>query len=757
MRRRTKKLLKRLVLVVPSAVIVFYISWAAYLVHNGLPSTHYSANAGKVYTSNAIGNDDEKYVVSTIPFTMRNGHEAKRVVIKLKDLPPQVRQRLIEGLIAVEDQQFYYHLGWNPLRFLVALIKDIASLSFKEGASTITQQLVKNAYLSGSKSIHRKLLEIFVAIVLELSCSKEDILEMYINEAPLGQDGNFAVIGFGQAALSHCKTKLDEISLQDLAMLIRMLKANTPYSPGHEKCKEGRDLVLDIMATTVVSGDKTVISRAEAEAAKKEPTPQPKKRPIGWNVDQYAVQHGLHEVERSFGSKIDLANSNVYLTTDSRFMDASRFAIKTVLPTLKAKKCGKSQLQVAMVAMDVNTGAILSEVGGRSLDGMNRSVESSFPPGSTFKPIAMSAAIEEKGSGILLQEYMNAPLDQIPGYTLDYKPANFADSYSRQMTTAREGLVHSLNVTMLQVAALVGRDPVMQLAERAGIPQQERVWSMFLGTLKQTPLDMASAYTSLATDGSRVVPHILRRITDKKGSVVFDWEPKGDKVYVMKPQTAHLVTDVLRDVVKRGTAKSIGDALPQFPLIAAKTGTASNLRHGVFVAYTPKFVVYIWVGYDSGCDLGLTGGASAGEIFKAFAKRLAISCPECFTGEFGTSDPIEPLGVPTPEKDEVDMTTSGEPEATQGETKVEESMAAGKDETKVETPTQMPSPTPTPTVVPKPSPDPKPSLTASPKATPDDAGRPVLRRAQPSPTATATPTPSSEGRPALKHPPTPKP
>lgn len=556
-----------------------------------------------------------------------NQEREKRKIIEYKDLP----QTLIDAITAIEDRQFFEHSGINWRGVLRALFRDYQSGEIREGGSSITQQLVKNLYLKPDRTPKRKLSEAYMSIILEQRLSKEEIMAMYCNQIYLGQRGGFSINGFGEAARAYFGKDVSHLTLQESALLAGIIKSPNYYSPfSHEdRARERRNLVLEKM----VEADK--ITRDQANAAKKAALGVVAGR--SGMVDASDAPYFIDYLTRQLESQYDERSGNlrslrIYSTIDLDLQHAAYQAVSKQMVEvdrlMSQRRKGTTGLQCAMVAMNAKTGEILAMVGGRDYaqSQLNRATDARRQPGSVFKPFVYAAAISLGG------DEMNNPITTATTFIDEpkefeyaggiYAPSNYGDKFEMRPMTVREALVQSKNVITVEIASQIGFASVARMAERAGLTRVPPVPSMALGVAEATPLQMASAYTSFADQGRRVLPVAIKQVTTKDGSTLF--KSRTETREVMSPQVAYIMTSMMQDVLDRGT----GARVRQMGFTGVAAGKTGSSRDAWFAGYTPNLVCVVWIGYDDNSDIGLTGGIIAAPIWADFMSRALRLRPE---------------------------------------------------------------------------------------------------------------------------------
>lgn len=558
---------------------------------------------------------------------------SKRQLVKYDDIP----KVMVDSVLAIEDRRFFQHGGVNFLRLAQAFWVDITRQRHEQGGSTITMQLSRAFFLTPEKTVKRKLSEIMIALELEQKFSKQQIFEFYANRVDLGQRGSFTISGFAEASRSYFNKDLKDITLPEAALLAGLIQAPSYLSPYRhpERALERRNTVLDAMAET------HAVTRADADKAKATPL---KLAPP--NVEASDAPYFIDMVRDSLVNKFNERELNdqsyrIYTSLDPDLQRAAAQSVEAGIKLVddqitkmrtKKVKIGKGkfetkvlpgpQAQVALVALDPHTGAVLALVGGRNygFSQLNHAI-AKRPTGSIFKPFVYAAAMNTALDGTtnvmtpasLVDDAATtfAYGDQI------YEPRNYKEEYHGPVTL-RYALAMSLNNATVKVAEEVGYDKVASLAKSAGIASVKATPAMALGAYDATPLDMAGAYTAFSNEGVRISPLLVSSVRNAKGDVVQDFAP--DKRQVLDPRVAFVMTDMMEGVVNFGLGYSAvrgrGFQLPA----AGKTGSSHD---GWFAGYTSNLLCIVWVGYDDYSDLHLSGAQTAAPIWTEFMKKAA--------------------------------------------------------------------------------------------------------------------------------------
>jgi penicillin-binding protein 1B len=572
---------------------------------------------------------------------------AKRRVVGYDDLPKD----LVSAITVTEDRSFFEHHGVNVRGIIRAFLRrydtDPNSPLHNQGGSSITQQLVKNLLLTPEPTLKRKLAEAYMSIILETRLSKQEIFALYCNQAYLGQQSGFSINGFGEASSAYFNKDVTNLTLPESAFLAGLIRSPNRYNPFHdlETARSRRNQVLESMGET---GAITEVQAKEGEAT------ELKMAPAKGRIDISDAPYFADYVQNQLGDLITGQGADhlrIYTSVDMDLQRAAYAAVTKQLASLdkiEARRVPEGTLQAALIAMNPRTGEIVAMVGGRdySKSQLNR-VEALRQPGSAFKPFVYATALNTAYDPVpRVITPATVFKDEPKTFTYDnqeYSPGNMGDKYSMQPVTLRDAMVHSLNVVTVDVAMEVTIGRVMNLAAKAGLPRVPHAYpAMALGTAEATPLQIASAYTAFAANGTRTTPIAIDRVTTGNGTTLA--QPTSQKNEVLRPEIAYVMTSFMKDVVNRGTAAPIRARGFKFN-VAGKTGTS---RDGWFAGYTPNLVCVVWVGFDDGSQLGLTGAASALPIWADFMSVALTNHPE-WTGDWQ-----QPEGI---QQAEIDPTT----------------------------------------------------------------------------------------------------
>jgi penicillin-binding protein 1B len=561
---------------------------------------------------------------------LMSGEREKRRQVRLSQIPPHV----VNAVLSIEDRRFYEHPGIDPIRMVGALITNVSGdKPYLEGGSTITQQLVKNIFLTAvvanpnEKSIRRKVTEQFMALVLERRASKDEILEFYLNEVYLGQRGSFAIHGVAEGAKLFFGKDVTNLSLAEAATIAGVIHSPYNLSPftAPARSKDRRNVVLQEMV-------QAKFAKADAaQAAAQEPltiVPRALDAEAPYFVDMVGQQlaERFPEIMRS-NQRID-----VYTSLDVHMQRLAQDAVREGLVQVEAlfRRKRPQPPQAALIAIDPRTGEILAWVGGRSYNQSqyNRVLTARRQPGSVFKPFVYLAAFDKAADeGRTDLTPATVVTDEPSTFWFEdqaYEPKNYEDSYEGPITL-RRALAHSKNVATMKVAEMVGYDTVAALWKKFGTSTVPKPYpSIALGSFEATPFEIATAYTVFPNLGRMRPLHTIRQInTDYKLAAKPAWPAPKD---ITRPETAFLVANMMRSVLNEGTAAAargqgfVWDG-------AGKTGTTNDLRDAWFAGFTPELLTVVWVGFDDNTALGLSGAQAALPIWTIFMNRALAGRP----------------------------------------------------------------------------------------------------------------------------------
>ena len=540
----------------------------------------------------------------------------KRFPVSITKIP----KSLIEALIATEDRNFYNHSGVNLKAILRAIVQDIKAGKFKQGASTLTQQLAKTLFLSPKKSILRKIREAILAVQIERRYTKDEILELYLNLIYLGS----GAYGVEAAAQTYFNRSVTDLTLGQAALIAGLPKAPSAYSPlkNPRLAEKRRAIVLRQMRLA------NIISPQAQILANKEPVTSGSKISPLSNAP-FFVSYLKKTLKLHPGLTTGFSNGlNIYTTLDLRLQSIAEASAKNQIQRLRArmKKNGFNNPtpECALIAIDIKTGGILSMVGGIDYlnSEFNRAVQAKRQPGSAFKPFVYATAL---GLGYSQRNtLMDAPLRYSQGKNKYWQVNNFSRNHSGQMTL-RKALALSKNTPVVRLLDQIGPQAVIDFAQKAGISSPLKPYlSLALGTSEVSLLELTSAYLPFANKGIQVTPSCIIRILDVDGRIIF--QNSINRQSIMSRQDAAIMADMLKAVIFEGTGKKATHIKKD---IAGKTGTTDNYKDAYFIGLSPEIALGVWVGNDDASSLGPyeTGAKAALPIWIDYMKSFLDDRP----------------------------------------------------------------------------------------------------------------------------------
>jgi len=538
---------------------------------------------------------------------------------KRRDVPLQlIPQHMVQAVLAIEDRRFYDHVGVDPIGIASAVWDYVSGRkAYLRGGSTLTQQLIKNTFLTQERSPIRKLQDQFMALILERRLTKDQVLELYLNDVWLGQRGSFAVHGVAEASRLFFAKHISNVSLSEAALIAGVIQSPPRHSPfDHpDRAKERRNVVLRAM---VEAG---FISAEAADRTSKEPV-QIVARALESEAP-YFVDFISQELQARYTNVANTAD--VYTTLDLHLQRLAHDAVRDGLVRVDAllAKRKRQRAQAAMIALDPRSGEILALVGGRSYNQSqyNRVISARRQPGSVFKPFVYLAAFEHAvASGRTDLTPATVVMDEPTTFMFNeqaWDPGNYEGDYDGPITL-RRALALSRNIATIKVAETTGYGEVAGLWRKVGAGTSPRPYpAIALGVFEATPFEIASAYTLFANGGMmRPLRAITRLVSRGQDVPIRTAAPKT----VARRDTTFLVTNMMRSVVNEGTGA--GARAAGFTQDAAgKSGTTNDLRDAWFVGFTPELLTVVWVGLDDNQPLGLSGTQAALPIWTTFMMR----------------------------------------------------------------------------------------------------------------------------------------
>ena len=548
----------------------------------------------------------------------------KRRRVSLSLIP----KHMIQAVLAIEDRRFYDHAGIDPIRIVGAIITNIrGDRPYLVGGSTLTQQLVKNFFLTQEKSYRRKLQEQFLSIVLETRATKDEILELYLNDVYLGQRGSYAIHGVAEASRVFFGKDVTNVSLAEAATIAGVIQApgrHSPFSTG-TRARDRRNVVLQAMA------DAGFASQAVAERAGREPM-QTVARAMETEAPYFVDLLGETLTDQYPGLLGGAKPVEIFTTLDSNLQRIAYDAVQAgaaAIDAQLARKRIKGPAQIALIAIDPKSGDILAYIGGRSYgqSQFNRPAYARRQPGSAFKPFVYLAIFEAAADDGRTDVTPATLVDDEPSTfaydTEGWTPRNYEDEYDGRITL-RRALAQSRNVGTVRATEMVGFDKVAALWTRLGPSTVPKPYpSITLGVFEATPLEVATAYTVFPNGGETRPLRTIARLESGGLELPLQTAPP---LRIARPETTYLVTSMLRSVVNEGTgasARGMGFSHDA----AGKTGTTNDLRDAWFAGFTPDLLTVVWVGLDDNQPVGLSGSQAALPIWARFMMAALAGRP----------------------------------------------------------------------------------------------------------------------------------
>ncbi|EGR7952573.1 TPA: penicillin-binding protein 1B [Vibrio vulnificus] len=537
--------------------------------------------------------------------------DEQRLFLRREQFP----EIMVDALLVTEDRDFYQHDGVSPLAIARAMFVNLKAGRTVQGGSTLTQQLAKNLFLTQDRTLWRKVREAYIALILDYRYSKDRILEAYLNEVYLGQSGKQAIHGFGLASRYYFGQPIQELRIDQLAMLVGMVKGPSYYNPVRfpERTKERRDLVLRLMM------QQNMLTASEYDQAASRPLDIQDVPRIASRQPAYFQQLSMElraKVGEAFQGETGL---RVFTSLDPISQDKLEKAISKKVPELG--KVAGNELEAAAVAVDRTSGEIRAMVGGKrtGYDGFNRAINASRPIGSLVKPAVYLTALEQPEKYTLATTLQDTPLSLKGSKGSVWEPRNF-DRQFRGDVPLYQALAKSLNVPTVRLGMQLGIDQVSDTLARLGVNRNEirPVPSMFLGAFSLTPLEVAQMYQTLTNSGRKAPLTALRSVVDLEGHVLYQSLPKSSPA--VNEQAAWLTTYAMKQGVAQGTGRYLQNQFA-WAALAGKTGTSNDSRDSWFVGVDGREVTTIWLGRDDNQPTKLTGASGALRVYAEYLKQ----------------------------------------------------------------------------------------------------------------------------------------
>lgn len=552
-------------------------------------------------------------------------HQEDRILIKIDQVPPY----LVETLVAIEDREFFNHFGVSPKGIARAVWINATAGQLRQGGSTLTQQLVKNFYLTNERSLSRKATEAMMAVLLELHYDKKDILEAYLNEVFLGQDGQRAVHGFGLASQYFFSQPLSELKLDQVALLVGMVKGPTYYNPRRnpDRALERRNLVLDVLA------EQGVASVEEVQAAKQKPLSITQRGTLADSSFPAFLDLVKRQLREDYQEQ-DLTEEGLRIFTsfDPIMQLKAESALADTLKRLSGRK-GVDQVEAGMVVTSPESGEVQAIIGSRQprFAGFNRALDAVRPIGSLIKPAIYLTALERPSQYTLTSLLEDQPFSIKGQDGQVWKPQNY-DRKAHGTIYLYQGLVNSYNLSTAKLGLELGVPEVLKTLDRLGVEQKWPAYpSMLLGAGGLSPMSVANMYQTLANGGFNTPLRGIRNV------LTADGEPLKRYPYQIQQRfdsgAIYLLQNAMQRTMSEGTGRSVYSQLPRSLALAGKTGTSNDSRDSWFAGFSQDVLAVVWLGRDDNGPTPLTGATGALQVW---------------TGLMRKADPL-PLDMPVPD------------------------------------------------------------------------------------------------------------
>lgn len=538
-----------------------------------------------------------------------------RVLVQLRDVP----KILVDALIAVEDHNFYEHHGIDPVAMTRATLANVRQAEWVQGGSTLTQQLVKNFFLTNERTLGRKMNEAIMALLLEWHYSKDEILETYLNEIYLGQIGKRAIHGVGLAAWFYFDRPVDELRLQDVALLVALIKGPSFYDPRRhpERAMARRNLVLEVLEK------QQVITAEQAKTAKAAPLGVTHRPPEGDSPYPAFLDLVKRQLRRDYRDE-DLTSEGlrIFTTLDPVLQDTAEAALENRLRRLeKAKRLREGTLEGAVVVTTIEGGEVLALVGGRDarFAGFNRALDALRPIGSLVKPAVYLTALAQPERYTLASLVSDGPLTIKAAGSRAWSPKNYDREYHGNVPL-HKALANSYNLATVRLGLSLGAPDVIKTLHRLGVQREIEAYpSVFLGAPQLAPIDIAQMYETLAAGGFRTPLRAIREVLNVNGQPLQRYPLTVEQAF--QPEPIFLLNTALQEVTRSGTARSVSHMLPEGLTVAGKTGTTDDMRDSWFAGFSGEQLAVVWLGRDDNEPIGLSGAAGALPLWADIIRR----------------------------------------------------------------------------------------------------------------------------------------
>lgn len=545
-------------------------------------------------------------------------HKQDRELLRMEQVP----KGLINALLAAEDRHFYQHIGIDPIGILRALWTNLRAGAIRQGGSTLTQQLVKNFYLTRERTLARKLNEVLMALLLEWHYSKDDILQAYINEVFLGQDGSRSIHGFGEAARFYYGRPLNELGTGELAMLAGLVRGPSYYNPRRhpQRARKRRNLVLSLMAK------QGRISPARARQVARRHlaiSPRPSRHRVRYPGFMDLVRRQLH---RDYHDQdLRSAGLRIFTTLDPLRQRQAEKALRTSIIRIEKRRHARHvSLQGALILVGSQNGEVQALVAGRDpvYAGFNRVLDAHRPIGSLAKPAVYLTALADPAHYNLISPLDDHAISRRDPAGKMWIPHNY-DKTEHGQVPLYVALAHSYNLATVYLGLKLGIGRVQHVLRRLGVERKMGDYpSLFLGALELSPEEVARMYLSFASGGYRMPLRTVRAVQTRDGHTLQRYNLDIHKI--MEPGEAFLINYLLTRVIAEGTGHALSRRLPTAMPLAGKTGTTNDLRDSWFAGYGGDSLAVVWLGRDDNRSAGLTGASGAMQVWADLMQAIRV-------------------------------------------------------------------------------------------------------------------------------------
>jgi penicillin-binding protein 1B len=576
-------------------------------------------NNGVISNINALDDGDPVQIIRLSPSLIGKIfplHDEDRVLVPYEDVP----EALIKALIAVEDRHFFDHFGIDPIAIIRSMFANLIAGKITQGGSTLTQQLIKNMFLTRERTYSRKLNEIIMALMLEYHYTKESILAAYVNEIYLGQNGARSIHGFGTAAEFYFSKPINELNITEIALLVGLVKGASYYNPrkNPERALKRRNLVLKLLE------QQGFITTTELKHASVRSLGVIKKP--NWSSAKYPAYLDLvrRHLKRDYEID-DLRNEGlqIHTTLDVDKQEIAHQSVKVSLSKLdKAKGFKSGLLQSAFVLVDQHSGEVLALIGDRNKhqNSFNRALDAKRQIGSLVKPAIYMTALNHADKYNVLTALDDSKLKLKQKNGKVWQPQNYDKKNHGQVPLVRS-IAKSYNISTVRLGMALGLDNVIRTLKNLGVTSAiPKLPSILLGSLNLSPYEVTQMYQTIASGGLQIPLKTIRAVLDKDGEPIKHYDL--DVREYIAPETAFLTQYLLSEVVENGTARRLKRELPSLMPLAGKTGTTNGLRDSWFAGFGDRLLAVVWVGLDDNQSAKLTGSTGAMQIWLDAMKKI---------------------------------------------------------------------------------------------------------------------------------------